>query len=163
MQWTLHADFTKANHAPVAIVNGEADTALPLCIEVEAGETIHLDSSQSYDPDGDALTFTWFHYKEPTIAMGVWDLLIPNIEIVDIDEVPGRKVQITMPLVGQCAVDYKTGEPQRKGHTYHFILEVKDNGTPALVSYKRVIVQTTNKHLQGRRPPLPRVADWEPK
>lgn len=163
MQWSLSPDFSKANHAPVVIVNGN-DGSSPIFFEVEAGEKVRLDASESYDPDGDTLTFTWFHYHEPTIAMEVWDLHMPKIEIVSIDsEVSGRKVEIEMPPVEKCAVDDKSGEPQKLGHTYHFILEVTDNGTPRLTTYKRVVVQTTNPRLEGRRDPLPLIADWEPK
>lgn len=36
-----------------------------------------------------------------------------------------------------------------KGQVLHLILEVRDNGSPALVSYRRVIIQTTNEKLLG--------------
>ncbi len=37
------------------------------------------------------------------------------------------------------------------GQIFHLVLELKDNGTPALTTYKRVVVQSTNKELRGRR------------
>ncbi|KAL4995001.1 hypothetical protein BDV10DRAFT_188464 [Aspergillus recurvatus] len=165
MQWTLHGDFGRANHAPVVIVNGHTEGAQALHLEVEAGETTYLDASDSYDPDGDELSFTWSHYIEPTIAMGVSDLLIPKIDIVTVDEeeIEGRKVSITMPPPEVCAVDHKTGRAPVRGHVYHFVLEVLDSGSPPLRTYKRVVVQTTNKALKGSRPPLPRRASWEPR
>ncbi|KAL2820622.1 hypothetical protein BJX63DRAFT_444177 [Aspergillus granulosus] len=166
VQWSLHGDFARANHAPVVVVNGHGHTngPLPLHLEIEAGETIYLDASESYDPDGDEVSFTWFHYIEPTNAMGVWDLHIPKMAIVNIDdEVEGRKVRITMPPARECAVDRRTGEAQEKGHVYHFVLEVKDTGSPPLRTYKRVVVQTTNRALIGGWPQLPRrAASWEP-
>lgn len=164
MQWSLHSDFTQANHAPVAIVNGDMNVSASLYIEAEAGQVVSLDASESYDHDGDILSYSWFHYKEPTMAMGVWDLLIPEMDIVSVDrDVNGRRVEISMPPAEKCAVDFKTGQPQEKGHVYHFILEVKDDGTPALTSYKRVVIQIVNKELRGTQPPWPAVRDWEPK
>jgi hypothetical protein len=139
MQWSLDSDFAQANHAPVVIVNGHMDVSASLHLEVEAGQVVSLDASESYNPDGDNLSYSWFHYKEPTMAMGVWDLLIPEMEIVNVDsDINGRRVEITMPPAEQSAVDFRTGQPQEKGHTYHFILEVKDDGTPALTAYKRL-------------------------
>ena len=31
----------------------------------------------------------------------------------------------------------------------HLILEVKDNGSPALITYRRVLIQATNEGLLG--------------
>jgi hypothetical protein len=36
-----------------------------------------------------------------------------------------------------------------QGQLLHLILEVKDNGSPALITYRRVIIQTTNEKLLG--------------
>ncbi|KAL4782334.1 hypothetical protein BJX76DRAFT_359043 [Aspergillus varians] len=57
MQWTLSNDLSKANHAPVVIVNDSAAGPEPLFLEAEAGADITLDASKSYDPDGDHLSF----------------------------------------------------------------------------------------------------------
>ncbi|KAL4865594.1 hypothetical protein BDV12DRAFT_188076 [Aspergillus spectabilis] len=88
MQWSRTADFAAAvNYAPIITLR----------------------------PDGDNLTFTWFHYKESTIATGVRDLFIPNIEITSVDEeINARKVEITIPPAEKCAVDYKTGQAQER-------------------------------------------------
>ncbi|KAL2866047.1 uncharacterized protein BJX67DRAFT_382149 [Aspergillus lucknowensis] len=140
MQWTLHSNFAKANHAPVVVINGHTDGALPLHIEIEAGETIYLDASDSYDPDGDDLSFAWFHYTEPTIAMGVWELHIPKINIINVDEdIEGRKGKITILPSDTCAVDHRTGEALEKGHVYPFVLVVKDTGSPPLRTYNGLL------------------------
>ncbi|KAL4907748.1 hypothetical protein BDW74DRAFT_189186 [Aspergillus multicolor] len=169
MQWTLTVDFdgSGVNHAPVVVVNGDEDCVGHLAVEVEAGEILYLDAGASYDPDGDELSFEWFHYVEPTIAMGVWDLHIPHMDIVDVDaEVAGRRVKIVMPPPEKCAVDPRSGEALEKGHVYHFVLEVKDSGSPPLRSYKRVVVQTVNSGLKGGSPRASAPftpSSWEPR
>lgn len=35
-----------------------------------------------------------------------------------------------------------------KGQVLHVILEVTDSGTPSLMSYRRVVIQATNKELK---------------
>jgi hypothetical protein len=36
-----------------------------------------------------------------------------------------------------------------QGQLLHLILEVTDNGTPPLTTYRRVLIQATNKDLKG--------------
>ncbi|KAL1857568.1 hypothetical protein VTK73DRAFT_8040 [Phialemonium thermophilum] len=80
IQWSLKGNFSEANHQPVAIIS--------------------LDASESYDPDGDILTFSWFHYMEPTMARGLWDGAMPKIDVVDVDkEIPGKRVELQIPPV----------------------------------------------------------------
>ncbi|KAL2851028.1 hypothetical protein BJY01DRAFT_245237 [Aspergillus pseudoustus] len=68
MQWTLGPDREIVNHAPVVVVNGSPLGPEMVQVEVEAGSEIVLDASNSYDPDGDRLSFRWVQYKEPTKA-----------------------------------------------------------------------------------------------
>lgn len=149
MQWTLSDDLKKANHAPVAIVNDSSGGPEPLWIEAEAGTEITLDASKSYDPDGDELSFNWFQYKEPTSAQS----LIHWTQVPDVEFFPVEKqksiVKVKLPPPQISAVDILNGVALEKGQTLHFILEVKDNGTPSITTYKRVVVQLTNRHLQG--------------
>lgn len=95
MQWTLTADITKANHAPVVIVNQSTPGPEPLLLDVEAGTEIALDASQSYDPDGDKLTFNWFQYKKPSTATGLVEPQVAPIEIRKMSPV-GYKVKMKM-------------------------------------------------------------------
>lgn len=62
MMWTVKG-ARAANHAPVVIVNGNQRPE-PLVVSAEGTESIFLDASDSYDPDGDQLTFMWFHVSE---------------------------------------------------------------------------------------------------
>ncbi|RAO66841.1 uncharacterized protein BHQ10_002853 [Talaromyces amestolkiae] len=149
IQWTLSGDLKKANHAPVAIVNDSSGGPEPLWIEAEVETEITLDASKSYDPDGDELSFNWFQYKEPTSAQS----LIHWTQVADVEFVPVEKqesiVKVKLPAPHIAAVDILNGVALKKGQTLHFILEVKDNGTPSITTYKRVIVQLTNRQLRG--------------
>ncbi|CEL03741.1 hypothetical protein ASPCAL04887 [Aspergillus calidoustus] len=148
MRWTVEGAAV-ANHAPVVVVNGDQGPE-PLMLFAEAGESVFLDASDSYDPDGDQLTFRWFQYREPTAALGlVIDPQVAVLEITSTEDpgVPGGKVRITVPGPEHCAVRFGTGSKLPTGQTLHVILEVKDNGLPCLYSYKRIVIQVTNAQL----------------
>ena len=149
IQWTLTADPAKANHAPVVIVNDSSAGPEPYHISIEAGQTLSLDASQSYDPDNDDLMFHWFHYREPSIhSAGLIDPQVPTLAIIP-SNTTGTKVSIQLPPSEKCAIDFLTGEPQAMGQTLHIILQVTDSGTPQLTTYKRIVIQITNSDLKG--------------
>ncbi|TPX10055.1 uncharacterized protein E0L32_001252 [Thyridium curvatum] len=162
IQWTLTDDFTKANHAPVVSVNGSTGPE-PLTVEVEAGSEVVLDASETYDPDGDELTFSWFQYREVTSALlELHDQMVATPELTDLDEkIPHRQIKLKVPPADKCAVDFYSGKPVEKGQELHYILTVKDNGTPAMLTYKRVIVRITNpKLLGGSSKSFTTTTDW---
>lgn len=68
MQWTINGDFSANNHAPVVVLNGSCGPAV-FTIPFKFGETVSIDASLSWDPDGDQLAFDWFHYREVTERM----------------------------------------------------------------------------------------------
>ncbi|KAL3468064.1 hypothetical protein BJX64DRAFT_282948 [Aspergillus heterothallicus] len=119
----------------------------PLEIDAEAGSTFTLDASESYDPDSGALTFKWFHYKDPSATQSWVDAEVANLEIKPIGD--GQKVEVTVPPPERCCVDLMSQQPAARGQFLHLILQVTDNGTPALTSYRRVLIQTTNPRLEG--------------
>jgi hypothetical protein len=84
MQWTLTNDRKKTNHEPIVIVNGNSPGPEPLMLEAEA--EVILDASQSYDPDGDRLSFEWFHYTEITHAQSPIYWHVPDIEVQSLEE-----------------------------------------------------------------------------
>ncbi|CDK26055.1 unnamed protein product [Kuraishia capsulata CBS 1993] len=137
MQWTIKP-FEKANHAPVAVVNG-TDSVKPLELFVAAGSRVYLDASESYDIDGDSkLDFNWFHYRDVTLTQSN----IMEVAEIEIDK-SGSKASFDVP-------DFQTacfnpfgiflGEDHCK--SYHIILEVTDSGSPPLKGYKRIILRT---------------------
>jgi len=116
MDWTVKS-YEDANHPPVPVLEGSDQ------ITVQSGESFTLDARNSYDPDGDNLSFLWFHYPEA----GSYNELIP---------VPGAEnvyhVNFTAPEVN-------------KPETAHIILKVTDKGQPQLSRYKRVVVDILPK------------------
>lgn len=115
MDWCL-SPFEKANHPPVAVSNQ------PDRITVKSGQGFSLDASASTDPDGDNLSFLWFHYPEA----GSYRKFIK----VGTENLAGHWV--AAPEV-------------EKTETVHFILRVTDKGTPSLSRYRRVIVTVQPK------------------
>lgn len=121
----------------------------PLNIETEAGSIITLDASETYDPDeADSLTFKWWHYKDPTATQHWVDAEVEDLKILHLD-LEGSMVQVELPPPEKCAVDNLSRQAVLKGQLLHLILEVTDSGTPPLTSYRRILIQCTNKDLKG--------------
>jgi lysophospholipase L1-like esterase len=78
---------------------------------------VTIDASQSTDPDGDALSYDWFYYREPSTFSGSLNL----------DGLNSAQVAFTAPVVMEA-------------QTVHIILSVTDNGEPALTSYQRFVI-----------------------
>ena len=118
MQWAAKG---KGNHNPqvaVCVLKGSAvgDSSIaPLRITAKAGDTIRLDASKSFDPDGDALSFLW--WQQPEIG----------------------KTKITINQSDQSIATLRI-PTDSKGDTIHLICEVHDNGPFHLVAYRRIII-----------------------
>ncbi len=116
MDWCIKA-YKEANHPPVPALGH------PEQITVKSGEGFGLDASGTTDPDGDNLSYLWFHYPEA----GSYK------ELIKINSAENaRGVWVIAPEVA-------------KKETAHFILKVTDKGTPQLSRYKRVIVDIIPK------------------
>ena len=111
MDWTVASSFSGANHHPRIQTNvGEN-------ITVKSGQTVSLSAEGTTDPDGNGLTYRWWQYKES----GTYP------DLVSIHNAGSKTASLVVPAV--------TGSK-----TLHIILEVTDNGSPALVSYKRIVL-----------------------
>ncbi|KAJ6071899.1 hypothetical protein N7499_009913 [Penicillium canescens] len=148
MQWSLSSDLGRANHHPVAIVNGTTGPA-PLELEIGAGEVFRLDASASYDPDpDDSLTFKWYQYKEPSATQWAVQYEVGELGIKALNET-ASVIEVQMPPADKCCVELISRQAIAKGQLLHLILEVKDDGVPALTTYRRVVIQASNAKLLG--------------
>ncbi len=111
MDWCIKP-YQEANHAPVSVLSHPEE------ITVKSGEGFGLDAFNSYDPDGDNLSFLWFQYPEAGSCKEAIQLGPPE---------NSHNISGTAPEV-------------EKEETIHIILKVTDKGEPQLSSYKRVIL-----------------------
>ncbi len=121
MDWTIQP-YDKANHPPVPKLDHSVE------LTAKRGDIINLSAAGTTDPDGDDLTYEWFHYNEA----GTFTLANARtgqpLKIKDFDQ---SKASFTVPT--------KRFMPPGTG-TMHIILAVTDKGTPPLTRYQRVIV-----------------------
>jgi hypothetical protein len=111
LDWCVATKFSDANHKPVIKLKTRSD------ITAKPGKKITLNAKGTKDPDGNNITYKWWQYKDAGSYDGT----------VNIANASAATTSFTVPN------DNKQG-------TIHIILEVSDNGTPQLVSYKRIIV-----------------------
>jgi hypothetical protein len=116
MDWNIAGDFKNANHNPVAALNGNIGKAVATA-NVKAGEKVTFSAKGTSDPDEDKLTFRWFVYRE---AGSGGNVKVENPE--------SEEISFTMPEL-------------RNDQSLHIILEVKDDGNPALFAYRRIILK----------------------
>ncbi|TLS27377.1 hypothetical protein PpBr36_04040 [Pyricularia pennisetigena] len=147
IRWTMEGDFGRANHAPVVYI-GDSVGPAPVEISAEAGSTITLDASRTYDPDGDELTFKWWHYQCPTATQWWVEAEVAELQIKAVDD-EGKVVEVTLPGPEKSCCEMLSRRALAKGQLLHLILEVTDNGSPALTTYRRVLIQATNAELRG--------------
>jgi hypothetical protein len=118
MDWSIKP-YKEANHPPIVKINSEK------YIKAKVGDKINLSAEGSTDPDGNELSYKWFYYPEVgTFTIGTARTGNP----LKIEDANKQKAWFTVP------------KSTRLG-TMHIILEVTDNGSPALTRYERVIVE----------------------
>jgi hypothetical protein len=104
----------QANHPPVVKL------AHPLDMKVRPGQKVSLSAKGTTDPDGDALSFHWWQYREAGR-----DPYLGNVEIEN-----ARQMDAALAIPADA----------KPGHTLHVICEVTDNGTPPLTRYQRAVM-----------------------
>jgi len=109
--WANTSSYDSANHEPVVIVDQEVD------INTTPGTKLSFSAAESYDPDGDNLTFKWWQYEDADTYEGS----------VSIEGNLSSSASITVP-------------EDIEDDSIHIILEVQDDGEPKLTRYKRIII-----------------------
>ncbi len=130
MDWTVK-DRTHANHAPLAVVNGDT-TRRTLELDAVTGRNLVLDASGSHDPDsGQHLTYRWFQYGEAGAADG-------NVATTTITNADAMRT--TVHVDAACTPAWLPLLPCNGTGTAHVILAITDDGSPSLTSYRRIVL-----------------------
>ncbi len=130
MDWTIKS-YEAANHHPQIIINGLRGSE-PIEISAKVGAEVILDASESSDPDGDSLVFRWINYAEAGFE--------PGVQLGDIGIKQADQSKATVIPSARCRRVWNGSIPTCNKGVAHVILAVTDTGTPALTSYRRVIV-----------------------
>ncbi len=107
------------NRNPVVIVNGDSSLT-GIKIGPTQGTPVTLDASETKDPDGDKLTFSWWVFTEA--GNYTQDVTISGND--------SNRATVEVPS-------------DSAGKSFHVICEVTDSGTPSLASYRRIIFEPT--------------------
>lgn len=116
MDWSITSSYSRANHTPIAVLNGNTNKNV-LQISAAPGSSVALSAVGSSDPDGNALTYSWSIYKEPSSYTGTITIQNSN---------------------SPTATFVVPSDATNK--TIHVVLGVHDNGTPNLYAYRRAII-----------------------
>jgi len=116
MDWCVADAFSKANHNPVAVLDGDA-TKNVLRLTAQAGARVKLSAAGSRDPDGNRFETRWFFYREPGTFSGDVALSQEN----------GSETTFIAPQVSSPS-------------TLHVILELRDDGEPSLFAFRRAVI-----------------------
>ncbi|SFU91861.1 DUF1593 domain-containing protein [Pseudoduganella namucuonensis] len=145
MDWT-YKPYKQANHHPTVVVNGRRGVGA-VEADLVAGESLVMDASGTSDPDGDGLSYSWFHYGEAggppgaTAGAGLADIAI---------EADGGKA--TVKAIATCRPQWLDTGPCPATGFAHVILAVTDKGAPSLTSYRRIVLRVRNREASGTTP-----------
>lgn len=114
MDWAANGT---GNRNPELAINGKKGLS-PIVMDVKSGEIISLDTSGSTDPDGDSIDIKWWIMPEAGDTLPEGCLTFSK----------SGSANVTIPA------NYSDKE-------IHLICEATDSGTPALTSYRRVILK----------------------
>ena len=147
MAW---ASGSGSNHNPRVVVNTESGTA-PIVLTTAVGAPVLLDAAGTTDPDGHALAYRWFYYPEagtgipgqPVLAArprvgGGGDAATGGIPSAPDGGPPQPPIRVKL----DGAASPRATATLLVPGVAHVILEVTDNGTPRLTSYRRVILRS---------------------
>lgn len=117
--WCVRESRDQANHEPKPVLNGDHSRDV-LVMNVAPGSTVTLSAEGSSDPDSNQLRYRWIYYPEA----GSYGKPV-NVQQAD-------------RMVAQVTIPEDAGVK-----TIHIVLQVTDNGSPALTRYRRAILQGT--------------------
>jgi hypothetical protein len=118
MDW---AKDGKGNRNPVVAIGRDKSLEI-LTQKPKVGAKVTLNAAKTMDPDGDKLTFKWWVLPEA----GTYS------QEINISNSDTNKATVNVPA-------------DSAGKTFSVICEVTDNGTPNLISYRRIIMEPTGK------------------
>jgi len=116
MDWCVKP-YEEANHNPVAIVNGSKGTEI-IQIKAKPGKVIKLDAGESFDPDGRKLIPEWLCYREAGTC----------------------RSEISLTQKASMKTSFVVHEAE-KPETAHILFILKNDGYPALYSYRRILIK----------------------
>ncbi|MBN2443033.1 MAG: DUF1593 domain-containing protein [Spirochaetales bacterium] len=117
MDWAKEG---KGNRNPIIVIDGDASINI-MTKTPPRGAVITLDASETFDPDGDKLTFNWWLLSEA----GTYT------EDVSISNSNSSTVKVHIPF-------------DSAGKNFHVICEVTDDGIHNLSDYRRIIFEPTD-------------------
>jgi hypothetical protein len=116
MDWCIADAYSKANHNPQVVLNGDQSKKV-IEISAKAGSRVQLSALGSRDPDKHSITLRWWVYAEAGTYPGE----------VKLSAITGEKTSLIAPKSDKAA-------------SIHVILQASDNGSPALSSYRRAVI-----------------------
>ncbi len=119
VQWGTKS-YKETNHPPVPLLNNLPNEGVIRCA-LSRDDTLRLDASPSYDPDGDRLRFRWYAYPEAGTYNGSETWLTGSTS--------EAKTSVYVP------------DSAKVGETFHLLLEVTDDQELSLVGYRRLVIE----------------------
>ena len=116
MDWCVKA-VDQANHPPVVALENDFSNQVKY-VDASPGEWLSFSATNSYDPDGDELSYLWWVYPEAGTYKG--KISLEN----------SQKPQVRLKVPDDI-----------NGQSIHLILTARDNGEPFLTRYRRVVIR----------------------
>jgi hypothetical protein len=116
LDWCVN-EFSEANHPPQPVLNGDRSLR-PVEITVKPGTRVALNATGSSDiDDGDKLSYEWRVYPEAGTYTG------------------------RVPIENPNSINASLIVPENaSGKTLHVLLVLRDDGTPQLTRYRRLVI-----------------------
>jgi hypothetical protein len=121
-EWCV-VPYKEANHPPVVTLDHSID------LISKPGSIIQLSAKGTSDPDGDRLTYHWWHYDKADSYNGT----------IKIENEYNMEASFKVPSVINEEV------------TIHIVCEVCDDGTPQLTRYQRVIIKVKPSNIHNEK------------